>query len=93
MNSTALCYLYIVYLCHRLETLYKLVTGRAQYYFFYFHRTASFPIRQSMSSVSVTDWGNVNARTLGTENVVIESSILGVKKYLLTYPKVRFFEQ
>lgn len=44
------------------------------------------------NSVRVTDWGNVNARTLGTENVIVKSSILQVKTYLLAYPKVRLFE-
>lgn len=41
------------------------------------------------NSMIVTTWGNVNSRTLGTENVFVEWSFLRVKEYNLTYPKVK----
>lgn len=41
------------------------------------------------SALTVTTWGNVNARTLGTETVSVKSSILRVKEYTLNYPKVK----
>lgn len=44
----------------------------------------------SAKSVTITNWGNVNGRTLGTENVVVESSFLQIKTYNVIYPKVFF---
>lgn len=41
-----------------------------------------------VNSMTVTSWGNTNARTLGTENVIVKSSILRVKTHTFTYPKV-----
>lgn len=36
----------------------------------------------------VTTWGQVSTRTLGTKNVIVASSMLQVKKYILSYPEV-----
>lgn len=41
-----------------------------------------------VSSVKITNWGNVHGRTLGTENVVVKSSMLQVKTHQFTYPRV-----
>lgn len=43
------------------------------------------------ASVKVTNWGNVNARTMGTENVLVSSSFMQVKTHTFTYPKVSWF--
>lgn len=39
-------------------------------------------------AVQVTTWGNVNGKEVGSENVVVPSTILKVKTYELTFPKV-----
>lgn len=39
-------------------------------------------------SQTITTWGNVNAREMGTESVEISSSILQQKVYTLSFPKV-----
>lgn len=36
---------------------------------------------------TVTDYGNVNAENMGVESVVVESTPLRVKEYILDYPK------
>lgn len=40
------------------------------------------------NSLTVTSWGNINARTLGTKNVVVKSSMMQVKTFKFTYPEV-----
>lgn len=36
----------------------------------------------------VTTWGNVNTREIGTETAVVSSTVLQVKTYKFTFPKV-----
>lgn len=40
------------------------------------------------ASERVTTWGNVNGKEVGSENVVVPSTILKVKTYEFTFPKV-----
>lgn len=39
-------------------------------------------------SKTITNYGNVTGRLLGSENVVVESSFMKVKNYTFTFPKV-----
>lgn len=42
----------------------------------------------SVKSDVVTTWGNVNTREIGTETAVVSSTVLQVKTYKFTFPKV-----
>lgn len=39
-------------------------------------------------SVTVTTWGNVHAKTMGAQKVIVTSSVLGTTRQTFTYPNV-----
>lgn len=42
----------------------------------------------AVSSEKMVSWGNINAREIGTENVVVPSTMFQVKTYNINFPKV-----